>query len=99
GRLCGHFSRWRVSSRSVGCGTCGLQVLSVVLAAAGPAGIVGRRRPLGCWVARCVLAGSEDGFRVLGESSVRLIAGLTAMNVLGHHAMPLLEASSQEHLQ
>ncbi|KAB8103961.1 hypothetical protein EE612_036566, partial [Oryza sativa] len=30
GRLCGHFSRWRVSSRSVGCGTCGLQVLSVV---------------------------------------------------------------------
>jgi hypothetical protein len=74
-------------------------VLSVVLAAAGPAGIVGRRRPLGCWVARCVLAGSEDGFRVLGESSVRLIAGLTAMNVLGHHAMPLLEASSQEHLQ
>lgn len=64
------------------------------LAAAGPAGLVGRRRPLGCWVARCVLAGSEDGFRVLGESSVRLIAGLTAMNVLGHHAMPPLEASS-----
>lgn len=43
------------------------------LAAVGPAGLVSGRRPgtsftaHGCWVARCVLAGSEDGFRVLGE--------------------------------